>query len=133
MKYLFVLLFIAGLFSPCYSQKDSMEINTLQIPNLPAADYEIPGDSIEIIVIQHFPALFYCGCFATASITIGKTNQNDTLRVLVLCGMDSIPAGTHLFVLAARKPPFWVIFPAQGGYEQKQYNTAWGGFEYRKP
>jgi len=63
-------------------------------------------------VISHMTAGVDCGTIATASITIGTTENGDTIRVFELCNTKKIFVDNDMVVVTpAKKPDFGVIHP----------------------
>lgn len=55
-------------------------------------------DTLEATIIKHEKQEVGCGSFATASLSIVKTNNDDTLRILDLCNYDYYEKGTAIRV-----------------------------------
>lgn len=67
-------------------------------------------DPFEIIILDYTPAGCSCGGRSCASNTIGKTKDNDTIRVLSLCNTDTTyQLGERVKVIPSEKPKFNVM------------------------
>jgi hypothetical protein len=63
-------------------------------------------------VITHMVAFVACGYIATASITIGTTERQDTIRVFELCNTEKVFVENDIVIVKpAEKPVFGVHFP----------------------
>ena len=74
-------------------------------------EYITLKDTIKIKVIEHIPAEVLCGYIATASITIGKTDENDTIRIINLCNMNILEKDKMVEFVISKKPNFVVSLP----------------------
>ncbi len=73
--------------------------------------FELPKPT-ELKVISHQLAGIDCGTIATASVTIGVTNLNDTIRVFELCNVrKNFSIAESVIVTPAKRPSFNVIHP----------------------
>ena len=69
-------------------------------------------DTIEVILLQHFPAPVSCGVLASASITYGLKNNKDTIRIKDLCNTtDNYNIGEKIKIAPSTKPSFDVLAP----------------------
>lgn len=69
-------------------------------------------DTMVVEIIDHVPAPAPCGIFATASVTIVRTEGGDTIRIISLCNTsDKYKKGQTFKVAPAVKPPFGVLTP----------------------
>ncbi len=66
---------------------------------------------ISVKIIRHLPSPALCGNFAFASVTIVKTNDGDTIRILDLCNVLDYKKNDTIKVLPQKKPAFSVMFP----------------------
>jgi len=73
--------------------------------------YSYLSDTINGIMINHYPAKAFCGTSATASLSIIKVG-NDTIRLLDLCNMNKIDTGKNVTIFPAEKPQFNVSLPS---------------------
>lgn len=73
-------------------------------------------------VLFHAKAPFLCGTMATASLTVIKTNKEDTIRVLWLCNTDVtfFKKSAIVKVYPQKKPDFSVIFP----FQKREYDCS---------
>lgn len=76
---------------------------------------------------------------AFGSVSIVKTDANDTIRIINLCNMDNYAKGEKVYFIPAEKPPFNVILPSSlvryqsndtifeqpSEYDLKIINTTW--------
>jgi len=85
-------------------------------------------DTVKGSVLFHEKAPFLCGGFATASLTIIKTNKNDTIRVLWLCNSNvDFKKSEIVKVYPAEKPDFSVVLPIKKGkYDCSIKKTCYG-------
>lgn len=66
---------------------------------------------IEVNVIDHASPKVHCGYIAFASVTIGYTEAQDTLRIFDLCNLEDFFKGEKIIVTPAKRPGFNVIYP----------------------
>ncbi|MBK8089642.1 MAG: hypothetical protein IPK31_17900 [Chitinophagaceae bacterium] len=88
-------------------------------------------DTLKGSVLFHAKAPFTCGVLATASLTIVKTDNNDTIRVLWLCNKDVVfKKASTVKVYPEKKPNFGVLFPnKKSKYDCSIKNTCYGTIE----
>jgi hypothetical protein len=91
-------------------------------------DYFSLADTVKGSVLFHAKAPFLCGGFATASLTIIKTNKYDTIRVLWLCNSNvDFKKLDIVNVYPAKKPDFAVVLPIKKSkYDCSIKNTCYG-------
>ena len=89
------------------------------------------GHSVSGKIIEHRRAFAHCGVLATTSVTIVKTEQGDTLRVLDMCNTSrGFKKGQSVKVNPVKKPPFSLSLPTQvSAYDEKVLRTTWGKLE----
>lgn len=99
---LFLLIF---LFVSCASNRhigEQQEVLSLDFIELKAP--------FEIIILDYTSAGCSCGGKSCASNTIGKTIDNDTIRILSLCNNDTTyQLGDRVKVIPTEKPNFNVM------------------------
>lgn len=100
MKYIFAIL-CAVIFYSCKTQKayfykDSDYKDKWQYFNL--------HDTINTTIIVHYPVTVGCGTKAFGSVSIVKTEANDTIRILNLCNMEHYKSGQKVLFRSAEKP-----------------------------
>lgn len=136
MKYIFAIL-CAVIFYSCKTQKayfykDSDYKDKWQYFNL--------QDTVHTTIISHLPATVYCGNMAFGSVSIVKTEANDTIRILNLCNMERYSPGQKVVFKPAEKPNFSVhfsqttvqyenkdtLYEQPSAYDLKILKTAWG-------
>lgn len=76
--------------------------------------YKNAVDTLHGTVLYHTNASFHCGVLASASQTIIRTNNNDTIRILWLCNTNKT-FNTHekVTIYFSQRPSFSVSPPVQ--------------------
>ncbi|MEQ1798449.1 MAG: hypothetical protein ABL872_10890 [Lacibacter sp.] len=89
------------------------------------------SDTVKGSVLFHEKAPFLCGGLATASLTIIKTDKNDTIRVLWLCNSNvDFKKSDIVKIHPAKKPDFAVVLPIKKSkYDCSIKNTCYGTIE----
>lgn len=115
MKNIFLisLLFLSGFsFSQNYNKNQINYIFKTTSTIQKIWRYFKLTDTIEVKIINHIPAGFFCGSAASASMTIVEIENGDIIRVLDLCNLyDEFEVGQIIKVLPAKKPEFNVSLP----------------------
>lgn len=113
MKKIVLLAFIMSAIISCDSTQSMPKAITEQY----IKDYEnkwvyfdLP-EPIEITVIDHASLKVHCGIVAFASVTIGYTEAQDTLRVFDLCNLKDFAKGEKIIITPAKRPGFNVVYP----------------------
>lgn len=97
-------------------------------------------DTINTTIIVHYPVTVGCGTKAFGSVSIVKTEANDTIRILNLCNMEHYKPGQKVVFKPAEKPNFSVhfsqttvqyenkdtLYEQSSAYDLKILKTAWG-------
>ena len=93
------------------------------------------SNSITGKIINHQPADFGCGIWATASVTIVLTDKSDTIRVVDMCNMLRYKVGQIIKVIPRKKPSFGLYlplplfkegYPLSSIYDLTILRTTWG-------
>ncbi|AXG73794.1 hypothetical protein DVK85_05905 [Flavobacterium arcticum] len=111
-----MILFFIAVSCNSYQNVSSNESNKTTEPI--ADDYESNWvyfdlqESTELKIISHQLAGVGCGTIATASVTIGVTKKNDTIRVFELCNTKKdFPVNGNVIIEPATRPSFTVMYP----------------------
>ncbi len=82
------------------------------------------GDTIDIVMLEHFRPEIYCGVVAVASITYGITTNQDTIRIKDLCNMKVYHKGDRIKVAPTSKPTFSVTTPMTFDLETRKHTPS---------
>ncbi|WP_294733869.1 hypothetical protein [uncultured Flavobacterium sp.] len=118
MKYILVIIFLSLITVSCNSHTNLPSTLKKGTSESHINDYESNwvyfdlDKPTKIRVISHQLAGVDCGNIVTASVTIGVTNSNDTIRVFELCNTQKNFSITEsVMVTPAKRPSFNIIHP----------------------
>lgn len=85
-------------------------------------------DTLTGRVLFHEKPPFTCGILTTASLTVIKTEKNDTIRVLWVCNMNVVfKESTTVKIYPEKKPGYSVSLPnKKNKYDCSIKNTCYG-------
>lgn len=111
MKLIPIVVTIFIIFHSCRSS-GYKEIQIAEFNSEKNWQYFNLDKTIFVKVIDHLPASYLCGTIAVASIAIAETKENDTIRILDLCGSNFNPKKNDIVkITPTEKPDFNVILP----------------------
>jgi hypothetical protein len=92
-------------------------------------------DTLTIKVLEYLENTSICGSRPSESLTIGYIPRHDTIRILVLCEIDTTNwVGSYRTFVAGERPPFptGVRKHHSSKYDLTVSKTVWGYFINRK-
>jgi hypothetical protein len=108
IKFTFFLFLFQCLFGCKTVGKSKNEVMNISSDNW---EYFVLEKEISVKIIRHLPSQAICGNLAFASVTIVKTQEGDTIRILDLCNTLDYNENETIKVLPQEKPQFNVMFP----------------------
>lgn len=118
MRNVFILAFLSFVAVSCNSHKNVAGTIVEKTTKSLTDDYKDSWiyfdlhEPTELKIISHQLAGVGCGNIATASVTLGVTKANDTIRVFELCNTEKdFPVNENVIVEPAKRPSFNVMHP----------------------
>lgn len=133
MKILLLILFtILGIQS--YGQHKLVSKKVDYNDYLPNWVDEQSYDTLTIKVLEYIDNTSACGTRPSESLTIGYIPRHDTIRVMVLCEIDTTNwLGSYRTFVAEERPPFQTSANLhRSKYDSTVSKTVWGYFINRK-
>jgi hypothetical protein len=88
MKYILIIILFISFASYSQTESDGLYLRNYVKSTKEKWDFVVLKNTINAKIIYHAPAPALCGFMTTASITIVKTENNETIRVLDLCNVS---------------------------------------------
>jgi hypothetical protein len=114
MKRLIIITVLGFLCFNCIGQSANTRIASTEVNCRDNWQYTDLKNTLTGDVLYHSKAFAHCGVLATASLTIIKTQLNDTIRILWLCNTDKdFKKFETVRIFPAKRPAFSVTPPFQ--------------------
>jgi hypothetical protein len=117
-----LLIFILSLKTYSQNSSDSIKKNW---------KYFKLKSNTQAFIVDHLPSPALCGPLAFASVTIVKTEDGETFRVLDLCNSKTYTTHQKIKIIPGIKPKFNVIFLSQSVIKQNADNKLEPEYDYK--